>query len=431
MEGAYPNERTVDVASSNKSRKRPAVSPSVGSPPVETRFSLRVITWALAVACGLTVANLYYSQPLLEVIGQAFHVSRGAASVVVTATQLGYAIALALVLPLGDLLENRTLACRTLVGTAVALAVAAFVPSYGWFLAMSVLIGITSVVAQILIPFGAHLAPPEQRGRFVGQVMSGLLLGILLARTLSSLVAAAFGWRTIYVISAVLMLALSAVLLWVLPTRRPQHSSSYFSLLASVGHLIKDQPLLRRRALGQALQFAAFSGFWTSIGYQLIGRFGFSQAGVGIFALVGAAGAAAAPLAGRLGDRGFGHFSRLGTIVIGAVSMVVAGFGSSSFVALAVAAVLLDLAVQGHQVLGQRDIYALAEHSRARINTVYMTTIFIGGAIGSAASGVLFQRFGWISVCIFGGALFVLGAGVWLFGHVKQDRGVARTPSTS
>ncbi len=414
------------MASGNTSGTEPATSSQ--SERVEaapTRFSLRVITWALAVACGLTVANLYYSQPLLEVIAQSFHVSRGSASIVVTATQLGYAIALALVLPLGDLLENRTLACRTLVGTAVALAVAAVVPDFGWFLAMSVLIGITSVVAQILIPFAAHLAPPEQRGRFVGQVMSGLLLGILLARTLSSLVAAAFGWRTIYVISAVLMLALSAVLLKVLPTRRPPHTGSYFSLLASVGHLIATQPMLRRRALVQGLQFAAFSSFWTSIAYELIGRFGFSQAGVGIFALVGAAGAAAAPLAGRLGDRGLGHLSRLGAIVLGVLSMVLAGIGASSVVALAVAAVLLDLAVQGHQVLGQRDIYALSEDSRARINTVYMTTVFIGGAIGSAVSGVLFQRYGWTSVCVFGGALFLLGAGVWLFGHLRGDRGVA------
>ena len=396
--------------------------PEADVPP---RFSLRVISWALAVACGLTVANLYYSQPLLELIAQSFHVSRGAASVVVTATQLGYAIALALVLPLGDLLENRTLACRTLIGTAAALAVAAFVPDFGWFLAMSVLIGITSVVAQILIPFAAHLAPPEQRGRFVGQVMSGLLLGILLARTLSSLVAAAFGWRTIYVISAVLMLALSGALLMVLPKRRPPHSSSYGSLLMSVGRLIAGQPMLRRRALAQGLQFAAFSAFWTSIAYQLVARFGFSQAAIGLFALVGAAGAAAAPIAGRLGDRGWGHLARLGAIVTGVVSMVLAVLGSSSIIALAVAAILLDLAVQGHQVLGQRDIYALTENSRARINTVYMTTVFVGGAIGSAVSGVLFSRFGWTSVCVFGGALFLGGAIVWAFGHLRGDRGVA------
>ncbi len=414
------------MASSSKGGTEPATSsPPTGTGSTETRFSLRVITWALAVACGLTVANLYYSQPLLEVIAQSFHVTRGAASVVVTATQLGYAVGLALVLPLGDLLENRTLACRTLVATAVALGVAAFVPDFGWFLAMSVLIGITSVVAQILIPFAAHLAPPEQRGRFVGQVMSGLLLGILLARTLSSLVAAAFGWRTIYVISAVLMLALSAVLMWVLPTRRPEHSGSYFSLLASVGRLVAGQPMLRRRAIVQGLQFAAFSSFWTSIAYQLIGRFGFSQAGVGIFALVGAAGAVAAPLAGRLGDRGLGHPARLGAIVIGILAMVLAGVGSASVVTLAIAAVMLDLAVQGHQVLGQRDIYALSEDSRARINTVYMTTVFVGGAIGSAVSGVLFQRFGWSSVCLFGGVLFVLGAALWWVGHLKGDRGVA------
>jgi predicted MFS family arabinose efflux permease len=418
------------VTSSNSSETEPDTTSAPIGPEVRTRFSLRVITWALAVACGATVANLYYSQPLLEVIAQSFHVTRGAASIVVTATQLGYAIALALVLPLGDLLENRTLACRTLVGTAAALGVAAFVPGFGWFLAMSVLIGITSVVAQILVPFAAALAPPEQRGRFVGQVMSGLLLGILLARTLSSLVAAAFGWRTIYVISALGMLVVSAVLRKVLPTRRPPHTGSYLSLLASVGHLILAHPMLRRRALAQGLQFAAFSSFWTSIAYQLIGTFGFSQAGVGIFALVGAAGAAAAPLAGRLGDRGLGHSSRLGAVIIGALAMVLATAGSSSVIALAVAAVMLDLAVQGHQVLGQRDIYALSDDSRARINTVFMTTVFTGGAIGSAVSGLLYQRFGWTSICLFGGVLFLLSAGVWLFGHLTGDQGVSGSQAT-
>ncbi|MET3806043.1 putative MFS family arabinose efflux permease [Nakamurella sp. UYEF19] len=389
----------------------------------QPRFGLKVVTWALAIACGLTVANLYYAQPLLEVIADSFHVTRGAAGVVVTATQLGYALALALVLPLGDLLENRTLACRTLVGTSLALGAAAFVPDFGLFLAASVLIGVTSVVAQILVPFAAHLAPPDQRGRFVGQVMSGLLLGILLARTLSSLVAAAFGWQTIYVISAVLMLLLSAALRVVLPRRRPTRGVTYGALLKSVVHLLRTEPVLRHRALVQALQFAAFSSFWTSIAYQLISQFGLSQAQVGIFALVGAAGAAAAPLAGRLGDRGHGHLGRFGAILVGVLSMVLAGFGSSSVVLLAIAAVLLDLAVQGHQVLGQRDIYALGDEVRARLNTVYMTTIFIGGAIGSAVSGLLYQHVGWVGVSIFGGLLFVASAAVWTFGHVRGDRG--------
>ncbi len=383
------------------------------------------ITWTLAVACGLAVANLYYAQPLLELIARAFDVSRGSASLVVTAGQLGYALALALVLPLGDLLENRSLVCRTLLGTAVALAVAAVVPVFPLFLTMSVLVGVTSVVAQILIPFAAHLAPPAQRGKIVGQVMSGLLLGILLARSLSSLVAAAFGWRTIYFISAVLMLGLSFLLRRALPKRQPAHSGSYPDLLGSVGRLFLTQPMLRRRAFAQALQFAAFSSFWTSIGYQLIGRLGLSQAGVGIFALVGAGGAAAAPLAGRLGDRGRGHLSRLGAIIVGIGSMVLAGVGTAGVARLAVAAVLLDLAVQGHQVLAQRDIYGLGQDARARINTVFMTTIFLGGAAGSAMSGLLYQRYGWHGVPVFGCSLFVASAAVWLFGHLKGDRGVA------
>ena len=175
----------------------------------------------MAVACGLTVANLYYAQPLLSLLSTDLHVSQGTAAIVVTATQLGYALGLAFVVPLGDLFENRRLISRTLIGTALALGIAAAAPNFGVFLAFSVLIGTTSVVAQILVPLAAHLAPDAQRGAVVGKVMSGLLLGILLARTVSSLVAAAWGWRTIYAISAVLMLVLSFTLRRVLPERRP------------------------------------------------------------------------------------------------------------------------------------------------------------------------------------------------------------------
>ena len=377
----------------------------------------------MAVTCGLTVANLYYSQPLLGVIGQSFHVSQDTASVVVTATQIGYALAMAFVLPLGDLLENRALASRTLFGTAVALVLAAVLTNFAAFLAVAVLIGITSVVAQILIPFAAHLAPPAQRGRYVGQVMSGLLLGILLARTVSSLIAAAFGWRTVYWLSAVLMLVLAAGLRFVLPRREPEHTGSYGSLLISVGQIFKRQPVLRRRALAQALNFAAFSAFWTSVAYQLVDQLGLTQVGVGIFALVGAGGAAAAPLAGWAGDRGWGSVGRLLAISLGILAAVLAGLSAHHLIPLAVAGVLLDLAVQGHQVLSQRDIYALEPTARARINTVFMTSVFLGGAVGSAVAGLLYARAGWTAVTIFAGAAFIISSAIWAAGRLRGDVG--------
>jgi predicted MFS family arabinose efflux permease len=263
--------------------------------------SLRLVTSVLAVACGLTVANLYYAQPLLDLIAADLRVGRDDAALVVTLTQLGYAAGLVLLLPLGDLLENRVLASRTLLGTAAALIAAALAPDFGVLLAAAVLIGTASVVAQVLIPFAAHLAPAEQRGRVVGRVMSGLLLGILLARTVASLVAAHAGWRTVYLISGVLMLGLAATLARLLPRRHPGTTTRYRHLMASVVRLARAEPALRRRAACQALLFGAFSAFWTSVAYQLIDAHHLGQTGIGGFALVGAAGAAAAPLAGRLG----------------------------------------------------------------------------------------------------------------------------------
>ena len=274
--------------------------PTGAAPAGPAPRSLRLLTVVLAAACGLTVANIYYAQPLLDLIAGDFRVSQGSAALIVMVTQLGYALGLLLLAPLGDLLENRAMSSRTLLATAAALFLAAVAPSFGVLLAASVLIGITSVVVQILVPLAAHLAPAEQRGRLVGRVMSGLLLGILLARTVASLVAAHGGWRSIYLISGALMLALSLTLLRVLPHRRPAQRTSYVRLMASIVSLVRTEPVLRRRAISQALMFGAFSGFWTSIAYQLVDTHHLSQTGVGVFALVGAGGAAAAPIAGWL-----------------------------------------------------------------------------------------------------------------------------------
>jgi predicted MFS family arabinose efflux permease len=383
---------------------------------------IRAITLTLAFACGASVANLYYAQPLLELISRSFQVGQGTAAIVVTATQLGYALGLCLLLPLGDLLENRALASRTLLLTAVALAAAALAPDFGVFLVVSVLVGTTSVVAQILVPFAAHLAPAEQRGRFVGQVMSGLLLGILLARTLSSLAAAAWGWRSIYFISAGLMLLTSFALVRLLPKRTPERTSGYGTLIASLGELVRHEPVLRRRAIRQACMFGSFSAFWTAITYELINAHHLSQTGIAIFALVGAGGAAAAPIAGRLGDRGVGNLASGAAIVLACAAMVLAGAGAGNVVLLAASGVLLDVAVQSHQVLSQREIYALREDARARINAVYMGTIFVGGAISSAITGVLHSRYGWTGVTVFAASLPVVGLVVWLRGTVLERR---------
>ncbi|GAA2158453.1 MFS transporter [Kitasatospora kazusensis] len=376
----------------------------------------RALTLVLAVACGLTVANLYYSQPLLDLIAGSFGVGQGTATVVVTLTQAGYALGLLFLLPLGDLLENRTLATRTLLATAIALLLAAVSPSFGMFLAASVLVGVTSVVAQVLVPLAAHLAPPDQRGKLVGRVMSGLLLGILLARTVASLVADLLDWRAIYFVSAALMIVLSAVLHRVLPKRRPDHTVGYRSLLASMGELVRHEPVLRRRALCQATMFGAFSVFWTAIAYELIHEHGFSQARIALFALVGAGGAAAAPIGGRLADRGQGRVASGGALALASFAFALAGLGHHSVLLLGLAAVLLDLAVQCHLVMSQHEVYALRADARARLNTVFMTTVFVGGALSSGVTGVLYSAYGWRGVCAFGTVLPLVGLLVWAGG---------------
>ncbi|MFJ2648067.1 MFS transporter [Streptomyces sp. NPDC087420] len=400
----------------------PSPAPAPASDGTLPPARLRRVVLLLAFACGVTVANIYYAQPLLSPIASTFGVSAGSTALVVTLTQLGYALGLVLLLPLGDLLENRALASRTLLVTAAALVAAGLSPYFGVFLAASVLVGTTSVVAQILVSFGVHLAPERERGKFVGTVMSGLLLGILLARTVSSLVAAAWGWRAIYLISAVLMVALSVLLVRMLPERRPVHSGSYPKLLLSLGHLVREEPALRRRAVIQALMFGAFSCFWTSVAFELITRHHLGQVGIGAFALVGAAGAAAAPLAGRLSDRGHARVGSGLALVLAAGALVLACLGAGSLILLALAGVLLDFAVQSHQVFSQREIFGLRADARARVNTVFMGSVFLGGAAGSGIAGILHDGHGWTGVTLFGAALPVVGLAVWTVSTLRQRR---------
>jgi predicted MFS family arabinose efflux permease len=400
----------------------PAASPT---PAALTPARLRRVILVLSVACGMAVANIYYSQPLLGRISSAFGVSEGRTELVVTLTQLGYAIGLFLLVPLGDLLENRALVSRTLLVTGAALLAAGLAPNFGVFLAVSVVVGISSMVAQILIPYAAHLASPADRGKVVGNVMAGLLLGILLARTIASLVAAAWGWRTIYLASAVLMLVLSLLLTRMLPKRMPEVGGTYPQLMLSTVRLIREEPVLRRRAACQALMFGAFSCFWTSVAFELVQRHHLGQAGIGIFALVGAAGATAAPLAGRLGDRGHGHVGSGIALALAVVAMVLAGLWAGNLILLALAGVLLDLAVQSHQVFGQREIYELRGDARARVNTIYMTSIFLGGTVATAISGAIYDSAGWTGVTRLGAGLAFISLCIWAVSALRRRRASA------
>ncbi|WP_310396267.1 MFS transporter [Hymenobacter sp.] len=360
----------------------------------------------MAATCGLVVANIYYNQPLLAAIGRTFHLSDSGASLVATATQVGYTLGMLFVVPLGDMLERKRLVLLMLLGAAGCLALAAWAPSFAVLAGASVLLGLLSAVPQLLVPLAAHLAPAASRGRIVGRVMSGLLVGILLSRAVSGYVGAHFGWRTMFELGAGLMVLLVALLAWKLPTDRPTFTGSYASLMKSLLTLTREQAPLRRAALVGACLFAAFSVFWTTLAFYLEGpSFGYGSDVAGFFGLIGAFGALAAPLAGKTADaRGPAYTVALG-IALALAAYAVLGFGGGHVAGLVVGVLLLDVGVQATHVSNQSLIFSLVPEARSRLNTVYMTAYFIGGSVGSVLGGLAWTHGGWPGVCAVGGAL--------------------------
>ena len=363
------------------------------------------LVFLLAASCGIIVANIYYAQPLVGLIAPAIGIDAHAASLIVTLTQLGYAAGLLLLVPLGDIIENRLLLTIMVVAAIPPLLVAAFAQSAGVFLAAAGAIGLTSVAVQMLVPLAANLAPDHSRGRIVGTVVSGLLVGVLLARPVASLVAQAFGWRAVFGMSAGLMLVLAVVLRAALPKLQPNSTHHYGLLLVSLLKLPFNTPVLRHRSVYQAAAFGCFSLFWTAVPLLLAQDFGYSQFGIAMFALVGAAGAAMAPVAGRLADRGFGRVGTIVALISITLSFGLAAWGglvAHSVVVLAVACVLLDCGVQANLVFGQRAIFALAPAMRARLNGVFLAMLFLGGALGSAITSPILTHDGWGGICAAG-----------------------------
>ncbi|MFJ8361045.1 MFS transporter [Streptomyces sp. NPDC093984] len=377
----------------------------------------------LAVASGMTVANLYYAQPLLSSLRDVFHISTPTAGTLITLTQVGYVIGMLFLVPLGDRLEKRGLITVLLTVTTLALVAAGLATGFPMLLAASLISGATSVVAQILVPFAASLAPDHARGRIVGRVMSGLLTGILLSRTLSSLVSDVAGWRVVYLGSAVLMALLAVALRAALPQHAPTTTVPYHHVLRSTAALVRRHPALLRRGLYQAAMFGAFSAFWTTVSYVLTGpRFHYSPVGVGIFALVGAAGAAIAPLAGRWADHGLTRRMTGAAFAAAALAFALAGFGGHSVVLLALAAVVLDMAVQTTLILGQHTVYQLDPGARARLNSAFIATFFLGGALGSQLGSIAYRAGGWGAVTVLGAALPVLALLYWTTEHRRARR---------
>ncbi|WP_256737651.1 MFS transporter [Pseudomonas sp. dw_358] len=366
----------------------------------------RGLTLLFAFCCGAIVANIYYAQPIIDLIAPDLGISSHSASLIVSLTQIGYAVGLFFLVPLTDLVENRALMLCTTLLAGVSLIAAGMTEHPGSFLLVSVLIGFSSVSVQILIPLAANLAPEASRGRVVGSIMGGLLLGILLARPLSSVLADHFGWRAVFIVAAVVMLAILLVISLAMPRHQPSHSATYPQLLRSLAHLFMAQPVLRQRAFYQGLMFAAFSLFWSAVPLELARHHGLSQSQIAIFALVGAIGAVAAPIAGRLADAGHTQRASLLAMILAPLSFCTWLLPSAwGVITLAFTGVLLDFAVQMNMVLGQRAIYALDPASRGRLNALYTTSIFAGGAMGSALASALFERGGWLWVACAGSAL--------------------------
>lgn len=371
------------------------------------------LTWLLALSCGLIVANLYYAQPLIGPISQALGIAPQAAGLIVTMTQIGYGVGLLLVVPMGDLFENRALVVTVSGLGVVALLACATLTSPGPFMAASLAIGLGSVAVQILVPYASHLAPPEQRGRMVGNVMSGLMMGIMLARPVASFIADLASWRAVYWVSAAMVTTLLAVLWRVLPRRHPPAGLSYGALLASMGSLMLTFAVLRRRAFYQACLFGAFSLFWTTVPLALLGPdFALSHSQVALFALVGVSGVAAAPIAGRLADRGLTVPASAAAMGLAGLAFLVGRLGAPgsalALSGLVAAAVLVDFGATANVVLGQRLLYALGAEYRSRLNGLYMATFFVGGAVGSALGGWAFARGGWDLAANYGLVLPVL-----------------------
>ncbi|MEG8024636.1 MFS transporter [Sphingomonas aurantiaca] len=374
------------------------------------------LTTVFAGACGMMVANLYYAQALIGEIAPALGLHGSTAGLIVTLTQLGYGAGLLLIVSLADLVENRRLILTMVAGTTIGLIGVVFSTGALSFLVFSFVTGFCSVGAQIMVPLAAHLAPDAKRGQVIGNIMAGLITGIMLARPLASGLASIAGWRAIFAVSAVAMVALALLLAKMLPERRPSPGLGYAQILASSFKLLARTPAIRRRTAYQTTMFAIFNLFWTAVPLVLATRFGLGQAGIALFALAGAGGALTAPIAGRLGDRGY---IRIGTgIALGSaiLACAVAGWAGAAhmLIVLAIAAILLDAATQLNQVLGQRVIYSIAADARGRINAIYMTVVFLGGAAGSMLASFSLYHGGWTATMAVGAGLAVAAFALFL-----------------
>jgi predicted MFS family arabinose efflux permease len=374
----------------------------------------------MAAACGSAAANIYYNQPLLSDFAAYFHTTTEHAGMVATAAQVGYGLGVLFFVPLGDLLERRRVLLTLAYACTLLLVGTALAPSLWLLVAAQLLVGITAMSSQLLIPLAVDLSPPAQRGRVVGILMAGLLAGLLLARTLGGIVGDHLGWRAMYWLAAGVMLINGVVLQWMLPRRAPTRRLSYARLMRSLADLFRSQPVLRTASFISATSFGAFCAFWAVLSFLMRDRFGRGATEAGLFGIVGLAGAMFAPMAGKLSDRRGPAFTLTIAMLISLVAFAQIWVWGS-IAGLVVGVLLLDLGVQSTQVAAQSEVMALVPDARSRLNTIYMVARFVGGAAGSALGTAAYARAGWGGTC----AVSILMLAMGTAAHLLSTRGTA------
>lgn len=381
------------------------------------------LLFILAVASGVIVANLYYAQTLLSLIGHSINMSPSLIGFVVTFIQIGYVLSLLLIVPLTDFTENRRLIIILLCLSSLFLLGLAFIKSKVLFLVFCFLLGTSLVSAPIILPFASYILPPEKHGLAIGRIMSGVLFGIMLSRPLASGLAEIFSWHAIFILSAILMATLACIFYYLLPKRVPKHQMSYWKLLSSMPIILKLYPVLRRRALYHAMLFSTFCLFWAAVAMHLSSNiFHYSQGQIALFAFAGATGGFVSPIAGRIADRGWIKPGTAIAMIFVIVAFVIARTGGEhSVIALVISALLLDIGIASNVVLGQKALFLLDPEIRGRLNSLYIASFFTGGAVGSAMAGYVFSHWGWSCIADLGIVVAAL-AFIYFSSGIFSDR---------
>lgn len=379
--------------------------------PTQNVVLTKGLVLLLATAVGLIAANLYYAQPVTAMISHALGLAPQAAGLVVTMTQIGYGLGVLLIVPLGDIAENRKLVMTMMAVAVLGLLGLAFVTELIPYFMAAFITGLGASTVQIIMPYAAHFASEEKRGAVVGQLTSGLMLGIMLSRPISSLLTDLFSWHAVFILSAMLMTLLAFALYNFLPEKPPINLNlRYKKLVSSMFQLFIDTPIVRRRGIYQAFLFGSFCLFWTAVPLLLASpQFHLSQTAIAIFALVGVAGAVSAPFAGKAADRGWTQPATIVAMLASCFSFLLSHFfqaGSpEGLAALIISAILLDAGITANLILGQRAIFSLNAEYRSRLNGLYIATIFVGGATGSALGAWAYASGGWALASLVGFAM--------------------------